>query len=133
MCFISKISLIWLYFICLQHLSCNVTLARLNICKCFMSFEICIYELDFSNADPIAQQCKNSIQNFMRHFRNKYIFKGHMSLKTKYHQKNLTSPNLPGQLRDVIVNNYILITQNNLNLKYKAVITMAEAHHAFIL
>lgn len=46
---------------------------------------------------------------------------------------NLTSPHILGYLMDVIINNYILTTLNKLNLKYQAIIIMAEAHHAFIL
>lgn len=44
-----------------------------------MSLEICIYGVDFSKTDSTAYQCvKKSVQNFMRHIKNKYIFKGYM-------------------------------------------------------
>lgn len=50
-----------------------------------MSLEIYISGLDFSKTDPTVYQCKKSGQTFMRHIRNKYVFKGYMPLKTKYH------------------------------------------------
>lgn len=51
-----------------------------------MSLEI--YGLYFSKTDPTAYQCKKSAQNFMKHIRNKYIFKGYMPLKQNTLEKS---------------------------------------------
>lgn len=97
-----------------------------------MSFEICIYGLDFSKNDSTTYKCKNSVPNFMIHIKNKYILKGYMPWKRVSLEKisEFKPSRKPKKCKFKAT---IVRAQNNSSLQYKVMITMTQMYHAFIL